>query len=89
MRAHASSVDDPVSEESGVFPVAVPFNGGISRLGVAVAYWPGRWSKASILAAMAFEPMAVDSMTPQMWADLLDVISTAISPALADAASFP
>lgn len=69
----ASVVDDPSTPRSG--------------LNAAVAYWPDRWPRAVVLAAIAMEQF-IRPMYPAEWADLLDVLTADTAGVLRDSDTY-
>jgi hypothetical protein len=55
---------------------------------VALAYWPGRWRRAIVVAALSLEPFA-DNLTPDEWSDYLDRLDVASAGALTNEDRFP
>ena len=75
---------DECGQSAGVSGAA----GAKSYLAVAVSYWPGRWSRAVVIAGIALEPF-VGALDPIGWTALLDRLSVAVANELVDETRFP
>lgn len=57
-------------------------------LEAALHYWPDRWSRGAVLAAIAITSVAAD-MTSKQWVVVLDGLAALLAPSLRDASTFP